>query len=143
MQNLKRNWLVAWKITKDLINFHASSRKSENLHFDWILLSKAYKDLDEKIQTNYVSWHWRLIQNLKKKWLVVSNMTWGIWWIFNQPLKSLKTSHQWGIFVQSIWGLSLKNTEELSFITLNSDAKLNKPWPCGFKSGMRNWVNFH
>ena len=20
---------------------------------------------------------------------------------------------------------------------------LNKPWPCGFKNGMRNWVNFH
>ena len=21
--------------------------------------------------------------------------------------------------------------------------KLNKPWPCGFKNGMTNWVNFH
>ena len=20
---------------------------------------------------------------------------------------------------------------------------LNKPWPCGFKNGVRNWVNFH
>ena len=39
----------------NLSNFHASRRKSENLHFDWILLSKAYKDLDEKIQKNYVS----------------------------------------------------------------------------------------
>ena len=38
-----------------LVNFHASSRKSENLHFDSILLSKAYKDLDEKIQKTYVS----------------------------------------------------------------------------------------
>ena len=35
---------------RNLVNFHASSRKSENLHFDWILLSKAYKDLDEKVQ---------------------------------------------------------------------------------------------
>ena len=39
----------------NVVNFHASSRKSENLHFDWILLSKAYKDLDEKIQKSYVS----------------------------------------------------------------------------------------
>ena len=31
---------------KNLVNFHASSGKSENLHFDQILLSKAYKDLD-------------------------------------------------------------------------------------------------
>ena len=38
-----------------LVNFHASSRKSENLHFDRILLSKAYKDLDEKVQKSYVS----------------------------------------------------------------------------------------
>ena len=35
---------------RNLINFHASSQKSENLHFDGLLLSKAYKFLDEKIQ---------------------------------------------------------------------------------------------
>ena len=39
---------------RNLVNFHASSRKSENLHFDQILLSKAYKYLDEKIQKSYV-----------------------------------------------------------------------------------------
>ena len=38
------------KDIKNLVNFHASSRKSENLHLDQILLSKAYKDLDEKVQ---------------------------------------------------------------------------------------------
>ena len=38
------------KDIKNLVNFHASSRKSENLHVDQILLSKAYKDLDEKVQ---------------------------------------------------------------------------------------------
>ena len=35
---------------RNLVSFHANSGKSENLHFDWILLSKAFKDLDEKIQ---------------------------------------------------------------------------------------------
>ena len=45
-------------------------------------------------------------RSLKKKWLVVSNMTWGILWIFTQPLKSSKILLQWAIFVQSIWGLS-------------------------------------
>ena len=40
---------------RNLVNFHASSRKSENLHFGWILLSKACKYLDEKIQKCYVS----------------------------------------------------------------------------------------
>ena len=67
-----------WKLTcglkndiRNLVNFHASSPKSGNLHFDWILLSKAYKDLDEKVQKGYVSYHW----------LLVPKMTWGIWWI--------------------------------------------------------------
>ena len=40
---------------RNLVNFHASSRKSENLHFDELLLSKAYKVLDEKVQKSYVS----------------------------------------------------------------------------------------
>ena len=35
---------------RNLINFHASSRKSENVHFDRILLVKAYKKLDAKVQ---------------------------------------------------------------------------------------------
>ena len=40
---------------RNLINFHASSRKSENFHFDGFLLSKAYKVLDEKVQKSYMS----------------------------------------------------------------------------------------
>ena len=40
---------------RNLVNFHASSHKSENLHFDGLVLSKAYKVLDEKVQKSYVS----------------------------------------------------------------------------------------
>ena len=40
---------------RNLANSRASRQKSENLHFDWILLSTSYKDLDEKIQKSYVS----------------------------------------------------------------------------------------
>ena len=39
----------------NLVNFHVSSRKSENLHFDGLVLSKACKVLDEKVQKSYVS----------------------------------------------------------------------------------------
>ena len=38
------------KDIRNLVNFHSNNRKSENLHFDRILLSKAYEDLDEKVQ---------------------------------------------------------------------------------------------
>ena len=40
---------------RSLVNFHASSRNSENLHIDWLLLSKACKDLDERVQKSCVS----------------------------------------------------------------------------------------
>ena len=35
---------------RNLVNFHVSSQKSGNLHFDGFLLPKAYKNLDEKVQ---------------------------------------------------------------------------------------------
>ena len=40
---------------RNLVNFYASSQKSENVHLDWLLLPKAYKDLVEKVQKSYVS----------------------------------------------------------------------------------------
>ena len=36
-----------------------------------------------------------------------------------------------------------KNTEELSLMTLNSDAKFEETLTCGFKNDMKNWVNFN
>ena len=41
--------------TKNLVNFHASSGKSENFHFDGLLLSKECKVFGEKVHKNYVS----------------------------------------------------------------------------------------
>ena len=35
---------------RNLVNFYANIRKSEDLHFDRMLLSKAYEYLDEKSQ---------------------------------------------------------------------------------------------
>ena len=52
----KEKMTCGWKNDiRNLVNFHVSSRRSENLHFDQILFSKAYKDLAEKIQKSYVS----------------------------------------------------------------------------------------
>ena len=42
---------------RNFVNFHASSRKSENLHFDGLILAKTYKVLDEKVQKSYDSRH--------------------------------------------------------------------------------------
>ena len=40
---------------RNLVNFHEGSRKSENLHFDGLFLSKAYKDLDEEVKKSFAS----------------------------------------------------------------------------------------
>ena len=37
---------------RNLVNFHASSLKSENLHFNGLIFSKAYKVLDEKVHVS-------------------------------------------------------------------------------------------
>ena len=73
---------------RNLVNFHASGWKTENLHFDWIRLSKAYIYLDEKVQKSYVSCHWRVTQSLKKNWLLVPKLTWEIWWFLMRALTS-------------------------------------------------------
>ena len=46
---------------RNLVNFHASSRKSENLDFDWLVL-------DEKLKKSYVSWHSKLIHRKANSW---------------------------------------------------------------------------
>ena len=51
---------------KNLVNSNASGGKSENLHFDMVLLSIAYKVSAKKGQKINFSWHWRVIQTLKK-----------------------------------------------------------------------------
>ena len=49
---------------RNLEDFNGSSGKSENLHFDVLLSPIAYK-----VQCNYLSWHWRVIQTLKTDFL--------------------------------------------------------------------------
>ena len=54
------------KLHEEFGEFYASSGKSENLHFDVLLLSIAYKCSAKKVHKNYLSWPWKLIQTLKK-----------------------------------------------------------------------------
>ena len=64
-------------LEKDLgnsFNFHASDQKSRSLHFNALLLSKAYKDLEEKVQKIRVydteEWckFWRKTESWFQKW---------------------------------------------------------------------------
>ena len=135
MQNLKGNWLVARKMTRNLVSFHASSRKSENLHSDGFLLSKADKVSDEKLQKSYVSWHWRVMQSLMKNWLLVLKMTWIICWILMRTVANLKIwKTLMSYFCRNILCLSKKRAEELCVITLKNDAKFEEELTCALKN---------
>ena len=98
---------------RNLVNFHGSSRKSENLHFDGIFLSIVYKVSAKKVQKSYLSWRWRVIQTLKKNLIFVWKMIWGIWWILTRTVESLKMCTLIGYFCWKYVMFELKNTEEL------------------------------
>ena len=107
MKNYSRRVLVTLKSDAkfekndmwNLVNFNASSGKFENLHFDALLLfSIAYKVSVKKVQNNYLSWHWKKIETLKKNWLFVWKMTWGVWWTLMRTVESLKICTFMGYF---------------------------------------------
>ena len=67
---------------RNLTNFDSSTWKSKKIAlYNWLLWPKYIMFELRKVQRSYVWWHWRLMQNLKEKWLVLSKMTWGIWQI--------------------------------------------------------------
>ena len=125
---------LLWKndIT-NLVNFNTSSGKSENLHFDVLLLSIAYKVSAKKVQKNYLSWHWKEIQTLKKNWLFVWKMTWGIWWTLTRAVESLKICTLMGYFCRKCVMFELKKYRGVVSCKITY----------GFKNGIGNLVNFH
>ena len=98
---------------RNLVNFNVTSGKSESLHFDVLLYSIAYKVSAKKVQKNYVSWHWKKIETLKKNWLFVWKMTWETWWTLTREVESLKICTLMGYYCRKYVMFEQKNTEEL------------------------------
>ena len=110
MQNLKENWLMTWKL--------ACSQKSENVHFDRLLLSKAYKVLDEKV-------HWRVISHDTEEWCEAWRET-ESWF--------QKWYEEFGEFYCEQWQVLCHNTEEWY--------KIWGELTYALKNDMRNLANF-
>ena len=66
---------------RNLTNFDLSTWKFKKCALWLAPLTKVYNVWARKVQVSYVWWHWRLMQNLKENWPVLSKMTWGIWQI--------------------------------------------------------------
>ena len=113
---------------RNLVNFHARSRKSGNLHFDGL---KSYVSA-KKVQ-NYLSWQGKNIQTSKKNWLFVWKMTWEICWTLTRAVESLKIFTFMGWFWRKCGMFELKKY------------RWNMSWKMtfGFKNDISNWGNFH
>ena len=75
IQKWKRQWLVALKLTwraSRILTWALESLKK--LLFNWLLCSEYIMRELRKLERSYVWWDWRLTQNLKQKWLVLSKM---------------------------------------------------------------------
>ena len=115
----------------------------ENFRFNGLFLNKEYIVWAKKVQLSYVSWQWRMIQKLKRDWLVVLKLTWGSSEILTQALESLKKIVLIGCFwpryilfeLQKYRGAIFHDTEEYA----NFEEKLTS----GLKKDMRNLANFH
>ena len=87
IRKLKKNWLVVLKltwVTSEILTRVLESLK--NLYFNWPLVTKVYIVWATKLQRSYLSWQWRVMQILKKNWLVVWKKAWEIWKIFTRAL---------------------------------------------------------
>ena len=60
---------------RNLTNFDLSTRKFQNVHFTGLLLGKVYIVWAKKVQSSYLSWNWRVIQNLERNRFVISKLT--------------------------------------------------------------------
>ena len=95
----------------------------------------------KKTQKSYLSWHKEVMQSLKKNWLMVSN----IWNFFNFHTTTRKSKNftSMGYFCPNYMRFELIKYRGVIFHDTKQWGKVLTKWPCGFKYGMRNWVNFH
>ena len=103
IQKLRRNWLAVLKLTSGTLQILTGALESlKNLCFNWLLVAKVCIVRATKQQRSYLLWHWRVMEILKKNWLVVWKKTWEIWQIFARALESVKID---GILWWGLWGI--------------------------------------
>ena len=135
---MKKHWSVVWKMTRIWWNLTEALKSLQNLHFYLLLLCKVFNVWPKKVQKSYLSRQWRVIQNLKKNWLVIWKMT----KFSPEHLKVSKLGLWWDPLIQNRKRMSLKSTEELCVMTMKNDAKFEEELTCHFKIDMRNLINF-
>ena len=116
--------------TRNLTNFHQSTLKNLKIRTFIRSFYPKQKIYELKIYRGVMCHdNWRMMQNLKRNWLVSSKWTWGIWRILTQALKNLKNLHFNGLLLTKVYDFwAKKSTEELCLMALNIDAKFEENW---------------
>ena len=70
--------IFCFKQDKNLVNFDLSTKKPATFALWLVPFVESIQHLTKKSTKGYISWHWRVMQNLEKNWPVGWKMTWGI-----------------------------------------------------------------
>ena len=90
-----------------------------------------------------MSWQWRVIQKLKRNWLAISKLTWGIWQILTWTLERLKDLHFNGLLATKVYNVRAKKVQR-SYLSWHWRAmqNLKKNWLVVWKMTWRIWQIF-
>ena len=82
-------WLGKWH--EDFGKFSPEHSKVSKLEFWWDHLENVWAfEMYENLERSFASWQWRMIQKLRRIWLVVLRLTWGTSQILTRTLESLE-----------------------------------------------------
>ena len=139
------SWKVIWFWQKEFIKVQNSSCSCEispNLYFDTLLLLKAYKISAKKLYRTYVSWHWRVMQTLKKIQCVAQKwQEFGEFW--SKHSKVSKISNLIGTFHAKYKTFDLKKYSGVIFHDIEDFCKFWRKLTCGLENDIRDLANFH
>ena len=129
---------------KNLASFHRSTWKCWNWDFNRILLSKVENAWAKSLLRGHVLWHWRMMKNLKRKWLVISELSRGTWQILTRGLKSLENFHFNGLLLSKVCIILARNVQR-SYLSWHWRVmqNLKKKLTCGLENDKRNLAYFH
>ena len=129
---------------RNLTNLARALESPKKLCFNGLLVTKIYNVWAETVQRSHLSWHWRVMQNLKKKQADLWFEKWHkIFGKFSPEHLKMSNLGLWqNLFVQSRKCTSLKFIEEVCLVTMKNDAKFEEELTCHLKIGMRNLTNF-
>ena len=94
-------WFGKWH--EEYGKFPPEHLKVSKLWFWWDPLIRSRKSMSLKSTEELCVWKWRMMQNLRRNWLFISKLTWGIWWILTRALESLRNFHFKGLLLSKVY----------------------------------------